>query len=82
MMISFQQDECPNPLASLLFTNAKNAAEAEWRHSDEEPNNISQQKTAGNIIQISLSYLRRSLVKIKMILDNIFYLTTNTSSNN
>ena len=24
-----QQDECPNPLASLLFTNAKNAAEAE-----------------------------------------------------
>jgi len=23
------QDECPNPLASLLFTNAKNAAEAE-----------------------------------------------------
>jgi protein phosphatase 1B len=22
-------DECPNPLASLLFTNAKNAAEAE-----------------------------------------------------
>ena len=25
----FQQDECPNPLASLLFTNAKNAAEAD-----------------------------------------------------
>jgi len=24
-----EQEECPNPLASLLFTNAKNAAEAE-----------------------------------------------------
>jgi len=28
-LIYMEQEECPNPLASLLFTNAKNAAEAE-----------------------------------------------------